>query len=124
MRIGIDIRELEKGKFTGIGRYLRHFLEYVGENDKENEYILFGNQKTEYSDAFRNQKLEIIKENITTIWDQILLPIAIKRARVDVFLTPYFKAPLFCPSKLVVIINDLIPLLVDEYRSRRYFLRL
>lgn len=47
MRIGIDIRELEKGKSTGIGRILLGFLDYVSVNDTANEYILFGNQKTE-----------------------------------------------------------------------------
>ena len=26
MRVGIDVRELEQGKMTGIGRYLRNFI--------------------------------------------------------------------------------------------------
>jgi glycosyltransferase involved in cell wall biosynthesis len=111
---------LEKGKFTGIGRTLRNFLSFAAEQDRENEYVLFGNQKTEYVPAGSNQTLKIIPERITVLWDQFLLPLAIRRERVDVFLTPYFKAPLWHPSKLVVIINDLIPLMVPVYRSAAY----
>ncbi len=120
MRIGIDVRELEKGKYTGIGRTLRNFLSFAAEQDKENAYVLFGNQKTEYVPAGSNQTLKIIPEGVTILWDQILLPLAIQKERVDVFLTPYFKAPLWHPSKLVVIINDLIPLMVPVYRSAAY----
>lgn len=117
MRIGIDVRELEKGKFTGIGRTLRSFLSFAAIKNKENEYVLFGNQKTEYVPAGGNQTLKIIPEGVTVVWDQFLLPLAMKREKIDVFLTPYFKAPLWHPSKLVVIINDLIPLMVPVYRS-------
>lgn len=120
MRIGIDIRELEKGKFTGIGRTLRNFLSFAAQQDRENEYVLFGNQRTEYVPAGVNQTLKIIPEGVTILWDQVLLPLAIQKERVDVFLTPYFKAPLWHPSKLVVIINDLIPLVVPVYRSAAY----
>jgi len=123
MRIGIDIRELEKGKSTGVGRYLRQFLGYASEHDNENEYILFGNQKTQYNANANNQKLKIVEENITIIWDQILLPRGIKKEKVDVLLTPYFKAPIFCNSKKVMIVNDLIDLLLEEYRHLRYFCR-
>ena len=121
MRIGIDVRELEKGKFTGIGRTLRHFLAFAGDQDKENEYVLFGNQKTEYEPLAVNQTLKIIPERVTIVWDQVLLPLAIQREEIDVFLTPYFKAPLWHASKLVVIINDLIPLMVPAYQSPAYW---
>ena len=86
MRIGIDIRELEKGKSTGIGRYLRHFLLFVKEFDKENNYVLFGNQKTDFSPLNENQELYIIPDTMTVIWDQVLLPKAIKKEKIDVLL--------------------------------------
>ena len=110
MRIGIDIRELEKGKFTGIGRYLSDFVSYTARNDPGNEYILFGNQRTEPPAPAENQRLVIIRETFTPWWDQVRLPLALKREKIGVFLSPYFKAPLLPPGKNVLIINDLIPL--------------
>jgi len=123
MRIGIDIRELEKGKFTGIGRYLRQFLSFAAENDKQNEYVLFANQKTDYNIKVENQKLIIIPEKITFLWDQIKLPFHLKKQSIDVFLTPYFKAPLYKSAKTVVIINDIIPLAAPQYQKLKYFLK-
>ena len=123
MKIGIDIRELEKDKFTGISRYLRQFLSFTAESDKQNEYILLGNQKTDYNIKADNQKLIIIPEKITFLWDQIKLPFHLKKQGVDVFLTPYFKAPLCKPTKMVVIINDIIPLVASQYQKLKYFFK-
>lgn len=120
MRIGIDIRELEKGKKTGIGRILTGFLDYISLNDTANEYLLFGNQFTEpftphlYISAGRvpqkNVKVRIIRERVTFIWDQIKLPLSLKKAKVQIFFSPYFKAPIFAPCNFVTMIHDLIPL--------------
>ena len=113
MRIGIDIRELEKGKKTGIGRMLLDFLEYISTSDTSNEYILFGNQKTELQITRilqKNVKVKIVSERITFIWDQVKLPIAISREGIDVFFSPYFKVPILAPCPLVNVIHDLIPL--------------
>ncbi|MBU0479212.1 glycosyltransferase family 4 protein [bacterium] len=110
MRIGIDIRELETGKKTGIGRILLGFLNYVSLNDTVNEYILFGNQKTDCSFGASSLKFKIIPEKITFFWDQVKLPVAISRQKVEVFFSPYFKAPLFSPCNFVTAIHDLTPL--------------
>jgi len=122
MRIGIDIRELQIKRFTGIGRYLRHLLTYAA-SDPDNMYVLFGNQNTSFAPMADNQLFYIIPEKNTVVWDQILLPRALKKEKIDVFLTPYFKAPVFCPCKLVVIFNDLMPLLLEEYQTRAYRLK-
>jgi glycosyltransferase involved in cell wall biosynthesis len=123
MRIGIDIREFEKEKSTGIGRYLRQFLLYVSKHDQKNTYILFGNNKTDFTPLDEKQKLHILPVSITLLWDQFVLPKALKEKKIDVFLTPYFKAPIFMPCKLVVIINDLIPLMVNKQKSLKPFLQ-
>ncbi len=113
MRIGIDIRELEKGKKTGISRILNAFLDYISLNDTINEYILFGNQKVELQVkriSKKNIKIIIIRERVTFIWDQIILPLALKKAKVDLFFSPYFKAPLFASCSFITMISDLTPL--------------
>ena len=114
MKIGIDAREFLPGQMTGIGRYLWHFLQYATASNYPHEYVLFCNQKTHIPFDLPKLKSVIITENITPIWDQVLLPLNIAKEKIDVFLTPYFKAPFFLPSNTVLIINDLIPLLFPE----------
>ena len=122
MKIGIDAREFVAGQMTGIGRYLWHFLQYATSSKGPHEYVLFCNQETDVSFDLPKLKKVIITENITPIWDQVLLPLKMAREKIDVFLTPYFKAPFFLPSKMVLIINDLIPLFFPE--EHRLFRRL
>jgi glycosyltransferase involved in cell wall biosynthesis len=122
MKIGIDAREFVAGRITGIGRFLWHFLQQATTSKNQHEYVLFCNQKTHIPHDLPRLKKVIITENIRQVWDQILLPLNIAREKIDVFLTPYFKAPLFLSSKMVLIINDLIPLFFPE--EHRLFKRL
>jgi len=127
LKVGIDVRELEIGKATGIGQYLNNFLKNCAKDRQDWEFILFGNQYTEIGHEATNINKIIVPEYITFWWDQVQLPYHLAKEKIDIFLTPYFKAPLFCTCKLVVIINDLIPLLSEEYKnfknifSRYYF---
>jgi glycosyltransferase involved in cell wall biosynthesis len=43
----------------------------------------------------------------TPWWDQVTLPAALRRHRVGVFLSPYYKRPLAAPCPVVVTIHDL-----------------
>ena len=122
MKVGIDIRELERGKVTGIGQYLNNFLKSCTKDKQDWEFILFGNQYTEICHDATNIKKIFIPEFLTFWWDQVQLPYNLKKEKIDVFLTPYFKAPLFCSCKLVLIINDLIPLFSQKYKSLRNFI--
>lgn len=123
IRCGVDVRELEKGKATGIGRYLLNFLKIATEEKREWEFILFGNQNTKIDLGAPNLKKIFIPEYLTPWWDQVKLPRYLRKERVDIFLTPYLKAPLFVSCKLVVIINDLIPFLFSGYQGLKSFPR-
>ena len=43
MRIGIDIRSIMYGNYTGVGEYTFQLLDHLFQSDKSNEYVLFGN---------------------------------------------------------------------------------
>jgi len=107
MRIGIDIRELEKGKMTGIGRCLLNFLEYINQSDQRNEYIIFANQNTNLPVLRSDIKLKVIFEFSKIYWDQIILTKQIKREKVDIFYSPFYKGPIFSPARLIVTCHDL-----------------
>lgn len=106
MQIGIDIRELEPGKRTGIGRFLVNLLSASALRRSRHAWILFGNQRTEPPDGFPMIR---ISESSRLLWDQLLLPSALARQRIDLFFSPYRKAPLWLPCPSVVTIHDLLP---------------
>lgn len=120
MIIGIDGRELERGKVTGIGRYLLNFLKYATDARKEYRFILYENQFTQLNYQSPNLTTKIIPERSTITWDQIILPAHLKADRVDVFLSPYIKAPVFSPCPFITTIHDLLFLVTPEYTGWRY----
>lgn len=85
MRIGVDIRELERGKMTGIGKYLLNFLEFATKERSNYAFILYGNQHTSLDYKAPNLTLKIIPEMATIWWDQGTLPSLIKKDRIDIF---------------------------------------
>ena len=97
MRIGIDAREFDLGKMTGIGRYLVNFLEWVAKEKPEIEFYLYINQFSEVPVKSKNLTERVIPEGITFVWDQVMLPRRLKNDKIDVFFSPYYKAPLFSP---------------------------
>ena len=120
MIIGIDGRELERGKVTGIGRYLLNFLKFATTFKKDYQFILYGNQFTRLDYKSPNLTLKIILERITITWDQVLLPAHLKNDKVDVFLSPYIKAPFFSPCPYITTIHDLLFLSTADYTGWKY----
>ena len=124
MIIGIDAREFQAGRITGISRHLLYFLRYALSSTRAHKYVLFCNQETSVPLDSPDLKKVVIRERVTPVWDQIILPFKIAAEKVDVFLTPYFKAPLILPCHMVLIISDLIPLFFPDqygYVRRNYF---
>jgi len=119
MRIGIDIRELERGKRTGIGRYLRNFIAYAGQAGPDYRLFLYGNQRTDPSLEGENVVVRIREEGVTLWWDQVVLPALAQEDGVEVFLSPYIKGPARVECPLVVTIHDLMFLAFPEYGGWR-----
>lgn len=117
--MGIDIRELERGKRTGIGRYLRNFITYASSARPEHRFFLYGNQYTDPDIGGENVEMRIRPEGMTLWWDQVVLPGLANQDRVDLFLSPFIKGPVRVACPLVVTIHDLMFLVYTEYDSWR-----
>ena len=52
-------------------------------------------------------KTDISPESLTLLWDQRILLRRIRETGVNVFFSPYGKAPITCPVPTVVTIHDL-----------------
>ena len=116
MKIGIDARELKDGEITGTGRYLSNLLKYAPVIKPDWEYVLFTNRRVLPGNfSLDGLRIKFIEEPTAILWDQILLPRNIKRERLDVFFSPYYKAPLLCPCALVISILDILFLKAPFY---------
>lgn len=107
--IGIDARFYGPiGK--GLGRYTKEVLDRIIEMDSSNDYVVFLSEKNfkEFSLGTQNVKKILIKARWYTLLEQFVLPFYIWKEKIDLMHFPHFNVPLFCPSKFVVTIHDLI----------------
>jgi glycosyltransferase involved in cell wall biosynthesis len=105
MRLGVDGRELVPGARTGIGRYV---IEVVKTARRQGwDCVVYGNQSTVFPDAAAETRPMRLHEWSRPWWDQISLRRRLREDRIDVFLSPYYKGPVFAPCPAVLTIHDL-----------------
>jgi glycosyltransferase involved in cell wall biosynthesis len=105
VRIGIMLRSLdEKG---GIGVYTRYITQELLEQDQINQYYLLYKSKSHLGlfSHFPNVSERVITAPNKIIWDQISIPYACLRERLDVLFHPKFTVPLMAPCKTVMVLH-------------------
>lgn len=127
MNIALDARWIIEEP-SGIGQYTINLIRYLAQRPKdENRYFLFFSSK-KISETI-NQELHLeTKKNFQTVFipysvfsplGQILLPLKLKRLKINLFHSPNFMIPLLAfKVKLVITVHDLIPFLFPEYAPR------
>jgi glycosyltransferase involved in cell wall biosynthesis len=105
MRIGIDARELA-GRVTGVGRYLSGLLsEWAATGAaSRHEFVLYAHAPI--SSVPAPFETRVLPGATGTWWQQIVLPAAARKDRLDVFLAPQYSAPLLLNVPTVVVIYD------------------
>lgn len=109
MKIGIDARFFGPvGK--GLGRYVERLVENLEKIDQENEYIIFLRKENwdYYAPKVSNFKKVLADYRWYSLKEQIMMPIVIRREKLDLVHFPHFNVPIFCPAKFVATIHDLI----------------
>src|SRR5512147_3050033 len=91
MRIAIDGREL-LGQPTGVGRYLAHLLDAWDTLPEAR-----GHEFVRWTPAGSRG----------TRWEQVDLPLALRRDRPDVLFAPAYTAPLLTTVPVALTIHDL-----------------
>lgn len=118
MRIAIDARMVRHNSMHGIARYVIELLNSLKVIAKEHEFFILANQ---HSPLFDNpdwpshMHLVKVKAPWISFWEQWELPRIIKRLSIDLFHSPSFVAPIFCPAKLVMTIHDLNHLVLPQF---------
>lgn len=113
MKIGIDCRDLLAGTQTGIGRFVSNFLRAVSLVENPPHLYLYGNQNTEFGNPVPwgkplEMKFRRAPEAATWWWDRITLPAMVRRDKLDVFFSPFFKAPGIRTCPIATTIHDLL----------------
>lgn len=108
-KIGIDARFYGSvGK--GLGRYTQEIVDNIIKIDTENEYVIFL-QKENFNDfSLESKKVKKVLAPVRwySLAEQIMMPFYILRERLDLVHFPHFNVPIFCPTKFIVTIHDLI----------------
>jgi len=94
----------EKG---GVGVYTRNIVKELLQLDQKNEYVLFYANPTniELFSQHSNVTELWIKGSNKAYWDQIAIPRACRKERIDVLFHPKFTVPLFAPCKVVMVVH-------------------
>ena len=120
MKIGIDARFL--GPMSkGLGRYAERLVENLEKKDKKNEYVVFLRKENwdYYTPKFSNFKKVLADYRWYSLKEQIMMPIAIWKEKIDLMHFPHFNIPIFSPTKFVTTIHDLILLRFPTPRATK-----
>lgn len=113
MNIAVDIRTLSFRK-GGISQYAYCLLKSVLRMDKFNTYFLFGYIRSSYEwDTFSGNVKEVVlrfphRPLMKPIWEDILLPVAARKNKIDLWFSPDFIIPRRLRVKSVITVHDLI----------------
>lgn len=110
---------------TGIGRYIKNLVETLDEVDKSNEYFLFIQDDDLNGFEIKSENFHIIpviskilrKTYLRIIWEQLVLPIRLKRLNIDKILCPNFTAPYLSKTDKFCVFHDLTYFFLPEMHT-------
>lgn len=94
----------------GLGRYVERLVENLEKLDSQNKYIIFLRKENwdYYTPKFSNFKKVLADYPWYSLKEQIMMPLAVRREKLDLVHFPHFNIPIFCSTKFVATIHDLI----------------
>ncbi len=114
LRIGVNALYLIPGGVGGTEIYLRNLLKALAATDAVNQYVVFTNRETgsdlvpEQSNFTRApQDVRASFRPARILWEQLALPVAVRRHQLDVLFNPGFTGPMLCGCPTVTVFHDL-----------------
>ncbi|MCX6800509.1 MAG: hypothetical protein NT091_05185, partial [Candidatus Falkowbacteria bacterium] len=94
----------------GLGRYTKEIVDRILAFDQVNNYVIFLSldNYADFKILRSNVKKVLIKSRWYTLREQFELPLKIYQEKIDLMHFPHFNVPIFCPTKYIVTIHDLI----------------
>lgn len=128
MRIGIDATALPPQP-VGAGNYIVQLVRAFARLERGDEFVVFV-QAGKASllgladrPDFRIITVRDIRPGARLIWEQSVLPLVVKKHKIDVFHSLHYTRPLWLPCKSVVTFHDMTFFLFPQLhtRSKRLF---
>ena len=114
LRIGVNALYLIPGGVGGTEIYLRNLLASLAEVDKRNQYFIFVNRETGPELCPKAENFHAVETGVRAkfrpgrlIWEQLGLPLATSKAKLDVLFNAGFTSPWFSRGARVTVIHDL-----------------
>jgi glycosyltransferase involved in cell wall biosynthesis len=114
LRIAIDARKLHD---FGIGTYVRNLIGHLALQDDETRYVLLCRPEDAVLCRSFGPRFEALVERAAnySVREQLALPMALRRARVDLFHAPHYVVSPLTTVPYVVTIHDCIHLRFPQY---------
>ena len=106
MRIGIMLRTIDDRQ--GIGVYTLNLMDRMLPLDSKNEYVLFYKNAASvkgYASQHPNVTEVVLKAPGKMLWDQVVVPLAARKYKLDVLFHTKFTLPFFTACKTVMTID-------------------
>ena len=118
MRIAIDVRKYQD---FGIGTYIRNVIRQLARIDHRTEYVLLCREQDRagLEQLPANFRAVVEPSRPYSFAEQIRIPIALRRERVDLFHAPHYVLPPLIHCRSVVTIHDIIHLVFPQYLPGR-----
>jgi len=106
VRIGLDARFLLWPP-RGIGRYSRNLLLGLSELDQDNEYLLYiaGEDKGGVLSFGANFSVRRLRPSLYPLWEQVALPLALRRDAVTIFHALGNTGPILLPEGVRYVLS-------------------
>jgi glycosyltransferase involved in cell wall biosynthesis len=114
VRIGVNALYLIPGQVGGTEIYLRSLLDALASIDQTNHYTIFTNAETgpdlvptQTNFYHAPQDVHATFRPARILWEQIVLPFAARRSKIQVMFNPGFIAPFLTGCPNVTVFHDL-----------------
>lgn len=109
MRIGIEAQRVFRTNKHGMDFVALEVIRELQKFDSENEYFIFVAPGSDVClNESRNVHIVIVNCPTYPLWEQIALPLAVKRYNLDVLHCTSNTAPIFCKVPLLLTLHDII----------------
>jgi glycosyltransferase involved in cell wall biosynthesis len=124
MNVGLDARLTYYRRYSGIGQYMVQLAERVAGLDADHTYTIIHSRKDRTPPHHPAAHLFAVWTPCHHRFEQIALPIELRRLRLDVLHSPDFIPPFHGDFKRVITVHDLNFLYYPQFLtadSRRYY---
>ena len=118
MRIGIMLRTMDERQ--GIGIYTQNLMDQMLPMDRDNTYILFY-RNDEFMGRYSHLphvEERLVKARNKLVWDQISIPLAMRREKIDLLFHTKFTVPFLTRCKTVMSVHGASWFVHPELYSR------